>query len=50
MKNDEKNLCSKRRLFVLFIGLSGLLGVIFNIIIGVGWCLQRRSRYETDMY
>ena len=40
MKNDEKNLeRGKRRLLVLFIGLSGLLGVIFNIIVGVGWVL-----------
>ena len=40
MKNDEKNLeRGKRRLLVLFIGLSGLLGVIFNIIVGVGWLL-----------
>ena len=40
VKNDKiDSKKGKRRRFVLFIGLSGFLGVLFNIIIGVGWAL-----------
>ena len=40
IKNDEKkSKKGKRRLFILLVGLSGLLGVIFNMVIGVGWAL-----------
>lgn len=37
--DDENNKKGKRRLFVLFFGFSGLMGVLFNAIIGVGFAL-----------